>query len=58
MTQYVIYKGEEVVAIGTRLEVAERLGVKPETINFYASPCHWRRGNLDKRLLAVRVYDD
>jgi phosphosulfolactate phosphohydrolase-like enzyme len=58
MTQYVIYKGEEVVAIGTRLEVAERLGVKPETIDYYASPCHWRRGDVEKRLLAVRVYDD
>lgn len=57
MTHYVIYKGEEVVAVGTLEEVAEALGVKTDTIYFYASPCHWRRGNVDKKLLAVRVHD-
>lgn len=53
MTQYVIYEGDEVVAVGTKNECAELLGVKPETIGFYATPSG-RRRSKDRVVVEVR----
>lgn len=39
---YAIYKGEEIICTGSAKECAEALGVKVETIYFYASPA-WKR---------------
>lgn len=49
---YVLYKGDEVIDIGTKEELAERHGVSQETISFYASPTHKSRGKL---IVAERV---
>lgn len=44
MKTYVVYKGDEIVAIGSKQEAAEQLGVKPSTVEWYAAPAARRRG--------------
>lgn len=41
--EYAIYKGENLLAIGTERQLARDLGVKIETIKFYRSPAYARR---------------
>lgn len=56
---YVVYKGDDVVAIGTRSEVARALGVSEPTIAFYASPSNMRRCDVgENRTCAVKVSAD
>ncbi len=53
---YALYRGDELLDIGTLDEIAERRGVKPETIYFYSTPSYQRRiRNENRRLFAVRV---
>ena len=42
---------------GTVREIAERRGVKPETIHYYAYPAYQRKGG-GNRLLLVRIDED
>lgn len=42
-TEYAIYKGDKFIDIGTAKELAEKCNVKPETIEFYASPSYLKR---------------
>lgn len=54
MTVYVAHKGESVVAIGTRDELAEKLGVTMKTVSFWASPANhrlWRDGNGNRMVV-------
>lgn len=55
MTEYVVYRGDEVLTIGTASEVAERLGIKPSTVRGYASQSHIRAVSGRDALIAVRV---
>ena len=41
--EYAIYKGDKFIDIGTAKELAEKCNVKPETIEFYATPSHLKR---------------
>lgn len=43
MTEYALYKGENLLAIGTERQLARELCVKFETIKFYRSPAYQRR---------------
>lgn len=42
-SQYALYKGEKLVEIGTKKELAELLKVRVETISFYTTPTHRKR---------------
>lgn len=42
-SQYALYKGEKLVGIGTKKELAELLKVRVETIAFYTTPTHRKR---------------
>lgn len=42
-SQYALYKGEKLVGIGTKKELAELLKVRVETITFYTTPTHRKR---------------
>nr|DAO77422.1 MAG TPA: Protein of unknown function (DUF658) [Caudoviricetes sp.] len=57
--EYVLYKGEEIVGIGTADELSRRLGLRPQTIRSYSSPSHMRRveesADPESRIVAVRV---
>lgn len=54
MTEYALYKADEVLIIGTVDELAEFQKVKRETILFYATPTYQKR-TTDKGLRVIRV---
>lgn len=37
--EYALYKGEELLAMGTKREIAEQLGVSPSTVGYYGARC-------------------
>lgn len=41
--EYALYKGEELLAMGTVMEIAEQVGVKPCTIRDYGTKKYARR---------------
>lgn len=45
MIAYVLYKGDEVLGVGTANELAKRFGVTPQTIANYATESHRLREN-------------
>lgn len=42
---YALYHGDTIITIGTKQELADYLGVKPDTIKFYNSTYHKNRTN-------------
>lgn len=40
---YALYKGEELLATGTLLQIAHKTGVKLRTIKFYKTPTYKKR---------------
>lgn len=53
---YVLYQGDEVVDIGTARELAERRGVRPDTIRSYATKSYRKMHEADENhVLAVKV---
>lgn len=59
MNEYALYKGEQMVAIGTVKEIAEERGVKPETIKYYGSGTYQRRSKseINNRLQLIKLDD-
>ncbi|AZF89035.1 host nuclease inhibitor [Streptococcus phage CHPC875] len=53
--EYALYKGEELLAMGTKREIAEKLGVSVNTITFYGTPSYAKRTNegLSRRLVKL-----
>lgn len=49
--EYALYKGEELIAMGTEREIAEQLGVSPSTIGYYGTPVYARRTSENGRRL-------
>lgn len=50
--EYALYKGEELLAMGTKREIAEQLGVSVSTIGYYRTPVYARRTSEKGRRLA------
>lgn len=59
MKEYALYKGEQMVAIGTIKEIAAERGVKPATIRFYKYGAYQRRskGDINERLQLIEIED-
>ena len=52
--EYALYKGEELIQIGTIKELAESQNVTEHTIKFYSYPCYLKRiKNSRKRKVVV-----
>lgn len=51
---YALYHGDEFVDLGTIVEIANRQGVKPNTIKFYATPSGQRKRNW----ALIKIEDD
>lgn len=49
--EFVLYKGEELLAIGTKREIAEQLGVSASTVGYYGTPVYARRTSENGRRL-------
>lgn len=65
MKEYAMYRGEDLLCIGTIREIAEELNVKVETVRFYLTPTYQKRlakrknGNPDKqRSLVCLDYEE
>ncbi|MGT2802968.1 hypothetical protein Javan253_0026 [Streptococcus phage Javan253] len=52
---YALYKGDNFIADGTVKEIAQAIGVKPSTVQFYASPCYARRTSEKKGLRLIKI---
>lgn len=55
---YGLYKGDEFIDVGTAEELAKKLGVKKETIWFYASPTNLKRNKNNNRIEAVKFIEN
>lgn len=49
--EYALYKGEELLAMGTKREIAEQLGVSASTVGYYGTPVYARRTSDNGRRL-------
>jgi DNA-binding CsgD family transcriptional regulator len=47
--EYALYKGEELLAIGTKREIAEQLGVSVNSVSHYGTPVYARRTSENGR---------
>ncbi|TFI61436.1 hypothetical protein CKN63_12470 [Carnobacterium divergens] len=58
--EYAVYKGDELLGIGTAKELAERLKVKVETIKFYSTASYQKRIKKENhnRLISIKLEDD
>lgn len=52
--EYAVYKGEEILAIGTAKEIAKQLKVKERTIYFWSMPSHQKRNKKNAKF-AIRL---
>lgn len=43
--EYALYKGDELLAIGTKKELADKFNVKEATITYYMTPAHLKRNS-------------
>lgn len=60
MTVYAVYKGDELLALGTARECAERLGVREKTVRWLSYPFAHRRAEKHWRAMVaekVKVYE-
>lgn len=55
MKEYALYKGEDILAIGTLEEIAASLDVAVETLKFYGMPSYLKRikGNKARELVEL-----
>lgn len=49
--EYALYKGEGLLAMGTKREIAEQLGVSASTVGYYGTPAYARRTSKNGRRL-------
>lgn len=61
MKEYALYKGDEILSIGTIEEIAEEQKVKKRTVNFYKTPTYEKRienRKSKKARILIEVEDD
>lgn len=51
---YALYRGDEMLDVGTADELAEKMGVKRDTVLWLSTPAAHRRAN-DKWVLAYKI---
>lgn len=49
--EYALYKGDELLGVGTIKELAEELGIKPKSVRRYGHPDYKRRTSEKARRL-------
>lgn len=56
---YGVYKGDKFIAVGTKEDLAEELGVRANTVYFWTTPTYNSRlKENSKAYTAVRLEDD
>ena len=58
--EYAVYKGDEIVAIGSVKEIAEQLNVKETSVYFWKSPANHKRNENPRgcRKVAYVIEED
>lgn len=56
--QYALYKEDDLLAIGTKEEIAKEMGVLKSTIQFYMTPSQYKRTRGKGRILIPIEEDD
>lgn len=57
--EYALYKGDEFIDLGTIEELAERMGVAPNTIRYYQTTIYKKRGKDDSnRKVLIKIERD
>ena len=49
--QYTLYKGDEILAVGTKHEIAKKLNISIKTVHFYGTPSNAERDKGKRRTL-------
>lgn len=55
MKEYALYKGEDLLSVGTISEIAKETGVKRDTIAFYKTPTYQKRLSKRKNIRNARM---
>lgn len=55
--QFALYKGDELLGLGTAEELAAEHGVEASTIRFYSTPSYKARASGANCMVAVRIDD-
>lgn len=55
MIEYALYKGDELLAIGTVVEIAEKLGIKTNTVYHYGTPSYKKKSSKSKNGYRVLI---
>ena len=55
-TEYALYQGDSIVTVGTASELAEYMGVNPDTVRWYATDTAKKRQEKKKRGQKWEVY--
>ncbi|MGT2812915.1 hypothetical protein [Streptococcus minor] len=53
--EYALYKGDKLLGIGTKKEIANQLGVKISTIDFYTHPSYAKRTSEEKGRRLIEI---
>lgn len=53
--EFALYKGEELIAMGTKKEIAEQLGVSASTVGYYGTPVYARRTSESKGRRLIEI---
>lgn len=57
--EYALYKGEEILSIGTIPEISKETGISEKTVRFYGTPSHKKRSNdLNRNWLVYIDYEE
>lgn len=60
--EYALYKGDELLCIGTKAEIAEHQGISMSCVNFYMTPGYKKRFDTKeqygKRLILVSLDEE
>ena len=58
--EYAVYKGDDLLAIGTAQELAKYFNVKPRTVQFWGSPANHRRNQnkYGNRKIAIVIEEE
>lgn len=54
---YAVYRGDEMLGMGTADELAEKMGVKRDTVLWLSTPAAHRRAN-DRRMVAYKIEEE
>lgn len=54
--EYALYKGDELLAMGTKREIAEQLGVSPSTVGYYGTPVYSKNQRKRKEIGRTMKY--